>query len=77
MKSHHAFLAGFVCGLVLSTETLVVLVVGFALGGGAVLLWSAAVGLVSWARGLLERRSSGGATLEEPTGSDVDDWWRE
>jgi hypothetical protein len=84
VKTHHAFLGGFVGGLLLSTETLVVAVVFFALGAGAVFVASKAAALIEWARGLFERRVSSGGDppLEErireyshdadPRGSS---WW--
>lgn len=83
MRTHHAFLAGFAGGLVLSTETLVVAVVFFGLGVAVVFVSRFAVGLFEWARGLLERRSSsgGGTALEElpgpPCRTELEDWWRE
>lgn len=86
MRAHHAFLAGFVGGLLLSTETLVVAVVFFALGAGVVFFSTQLVALFGWARGLLERRASSGGSsaLEEPSSpsvfekpppSELEDWF--
>jgi len=55
MKQHHAFLSGLVGGLILDKQTLVVLVIGFVLGAGAVLAWSSGVRLVRWGRRFLGR----------------------
>lgn len=78
MRTHHAFLAGFAGGLLLSTETLVVALVFFGLGAAVVLFFSAIRELFGWARGLLERRafSGDGPALEEPPSpSPPEDWW--